>query len=40
VFFPLHRVERVFADETAGEVESYAERFLAVVGEDVREHLK
>jgi hypothetical protein len=40
VFFPLHRVERVFADETAGEVESYAERFRAVVGEDVREHLK
>jgi len=40
VFFPLHRVERVFADETSGEVESYAERFLGLVGRDVREFLK
>lgn len=40
VFFPLHRVERVFADETSGEVESYAERFRSIVGEDVRNYLK
>jgi hypothetical protein len=40
VFFPLHRVERIFADETAGEVESYAERFIGVVGADVRDYLK
>ena len=39
VFFPLHRVERVFADETSGEVKSYAERFRAIVGEDVRRYL-
>lgn len=40
VFFPLHRVERVFADETLGEVESYAEKFRGLVGRDVREFLK
>ncbi|MDQ5858149.1 MAG: hypothetical protein M3542_07745 [Acidobacteriota bacterium] len=40
VFFPLHRVERVFADETLGEAESYAERFRAIVGRDVREYLE
>lgn len=39
VFFPLHRVERVFADETSGEVASYAERFRAIVGDDVLRHL-
>ncbi len=39
VFFPLHRVERIFADETAGEISSYAERFRAVVGEDPLSHL-
>lgn len=39
VFFPLHRVERMFLDETAGEVESYAERFRAVVGGEVRDYL-
>ena len=39
VFFPLHRVERVFADETSGEVSSYAARFQEMVGEDVRRHL-
>jgi hypothetical protein len=40
VFFPLHRVERIFADETAGEVESYAERFIGVVGRNVMDYLK
>jgi len=39
VFFPLHRVERVFADETSGEVESCAERFRSIVGADVRGYL-
>jgi hypothetical protein len=39
VFFPLHRVERIFADETVGEVESYAERFIGVVGRSVRDYL-
>jgi hypothetical protein len=40
VFFPLHRVERIFADESAGEVESYAERFIGVVGRSVRDYLE
>lgn len=40
VFFPLHRVERIFADERSGEVESYAERFRSLVGEDARDYLK
>jgi len=39
VFFPLHRVERIFGDETAGGVRSFAERFRETVGEDARYHL-
>lgn len=39
VFFPLHRVERLFADESLGEMDSYAERFRALVGKDVRDFL-
>ena len=39
VFFPLHRVERLFADEALGEVESYAEKFRALVGRDVQDFL-
>jgi hypothetical protein len=39
VFFPLHRVERVFLDETAGELLSFADRFKRTVGEDARYHL-
>ncbi len=40
VFFPLHRVERVFVDEASGEVASYSERFRSVVGEDAKDSLK
>ena len=40
VFFPLHRVERVFADEASGDLESYAGRFRSVVGEDAASYLK
>lgn len=40
VFFPMHRVERIFADESAGEIESYAERFIGVVGRSVRDFLE
>jgi hypothetical protein len=40
VFFPLHRVERMFVDETAGDAASYAERFQVVVGRDVRDFLE
>lgn len=39
VFFPLHRVERIFADETVGEVISFADRFRRTVGEDARYYL-
>lgn len=39
VFFPLHRVERVFQDETAGDVVSFADRFKKKVGEDARYYL-
>jgi hypothetical protein len=39
VFFPMHRIERIFADETAGEVVSFADRFRRTVGEDARYHL-
>ena len=39
VFFPLHRVERVFEDESAGDVASFADRFKKQVGEDVRYYL-
>jgi hypothetical protein len=39
VFFPMYRVERIFADETAGEVISFAERFRRQIGEDARYHL-
>jgi len=39
VFFPMYRVERIFADETAGEIVSFADRFRHIVGEDARYHL-
>lgn len=39
VFFPLHRVEKIFADETVGEVVSFADRFRRQVGEDARYYL-
>ena len=39
VFFPMHRVERMFQDETVGEVVSFEERFRRQVGEDARYYL-
>ncbi len=39
IFFPLHRVEKVFEDERVGSVLAYHERFRAMVGTDVREAL-
>ncbi len=39
VFFPLHRIERIFLDESAGELPSFADRFQRAVGEDARYHL-
>ena len=39
VFFPLHRIERIFVDETAGDFVSFADRFRRTVGEDARYYL-
>lgn len=39
VFYPLHRVERVFLDETAGDFVSLSDRFKRTVGEDARYYL-
>ena len=39
VFFPLHRVERISMDETAGEAVSMADRFRRLVGRDPRAFL-
>jgi hypothetical protein len=36
LFFPLHRLERMFEDARVGSVASYHERFLEIVGRDVR----
>lgn len=35
-FFPLHRVEKMFEDARVGSVAAYHERFLEMVGRDVR----
>jgi len=39
MFVPLFRVERIFLDEPAGDIKSYAQRFEDVVGRGVREYL-
>jgi hypothetical protein len=39
MFVPLFRVERIFLDEPAGAVKSYAQRFESVVGKTVAEHM-
>ena len=39
VFFPLHRVEKIFLDARIGQVGSYEERFFEMVGRNVREVL-
>jgi hypothetical protein len=39
MFFPLFRVERIFLDEPAGAIKSYAQRFEEVVGEPIGEYL-
>ena len=39
VFYPMHRVERVEADETAGPVISLSERFAREVGQTVQQAL-
>jgi hypothetical protein len=39
MFVPLFRVERIFLDEPAGTIKSYAQRFEAVVGMTVAQYL-
>jgi hypothetical protein len=40
MFVPLFRVERVFLDESVGEVESYRQRFSQHVGIPVERYLR
>jgi hypothetical protein len=40
MFVPLFRVERIFLDEPAGTVKSYAQRFAQVVGREVADYLQ
>ncbi|HEY2091424.1 MAG TPA: hypothetical protein VGJ81_06025 [Thermoanaerobaculia bacterium] len=40
MFFPLFRVERIFLDEPAGAIKSFAQRFEDVVGQPIREYLQ
>lgn len=39
MFVPLFRVERIFLDEPAGAIRSFAQRFQDVTGRDIRDHL-
>jgi hypothetical protein len=39
VFFPLHRVERIYEDEPSAAVASHAARFKEITGRDVSLHL-
>ena len=39
MFAPLFRVERIFLDEPAGAIQSYAQRFAQVVGRSVEDYL-
>ena len=39
MFVPLFRVERIFLDEPAGAIRSYAQRFQDVTGRTIEEYL-
>jgi len=39
MFVPLFRVERIFLDEPAGSIKSYAQRFEEVVGQSLPSYL-
>ena len=39
VFFPMHRIERVIADEPSGSLPSLSQRFHAKVGMTIQEYL-
>jgi len=40
VFVPMHRIQRIYCDESTDFVPSYADRFAADCGSDVREVLR
>jgi hypothetical protein len=40
MFVPLFRVERIFLDEPAGSIQSYAQRFQQVVGKPLEQYLE
>jgi len=40
MFFPMHRVERMFLDEDMGVVPSQARRFLEIVGRSARDYFE
>lgn len=40
LFFPLHRVVKIFEDSRIGTVAAYHERFFEMVGQDVRDVLR
>ena len=39
LFFPLHRVERIIADEPSGSIPSLSQRFHTKVGMSIQEYL-
>jgi hypothetical protein len=39
VFYPMHRVERIAADEPSGSLPSLADRFYQAVGVTIQEYL-
>ena len=39
VFIPLHRIERIYVDESTSSAECYADSFTKATGGDVREAL-
>ncbi len=39
IFYPMHRVERIAADEASGSIPSLADRFQQKVGSTIREYL-
>jgi hypothetical protein len=38
-FVPMHRLERVYADETTGAVDGYGDRYTSLCGRDARKTL-
>ncbi len=40
VFYPMHRVERIMADEPCGSLPSLSQRFSKTTGMDIQEYLR